>query len=185
MNKDKIDKIAAKIEKMVEEQKKVLRNELEPAFREVFDDYFAKHPEVEAIKFRAYTPYFNDGDTCTFSVGEADLKFNTPIDNEDTEYVVVGKEPDLDRRNKPRTDSKGNVLMRDKKEPRKITVQLEVDHWYDCYELDDANGEKYSLDEINSLLDQSENMIELVYGDHVEVTISRAGIESEEYVDHD
>lgn len=29
---------------------------------------FEKHPEVKSVQWRQYTPYFNDGDACTFSV---------------------------------------------------------------------------------------------------------------------
>jgi hypothetical protein len=30
--------------------------------------FLAGHPEVESIRWRQYTPYFNDGDACEFSV---------------------------------------------------------------------------------------------------------------------
>ncbi len=42
------------------------QNLLEAAFTE----YFAKYPEVEALTWTQYTPYFNDGDSCEFSVGD-------------------------------------------------------------------------------------------------------------------
>lgn len=33
------------------------------------------HPNVEAVRWEQYTPYFNDGDVCEFSVGEPEYKF--------------------------------------------------------------------------------------------------------------
>lgn len=33
-----------------------------------FTEFFNQHPEVHALKWHQYTPYFNDGDTCEFSV---------------------------------------------------------------------------------------------------------------------
>lgn len=35
-------------------------------FNEVAKEIFAKYPELEEISWRQYTPYFNDGDVCTF-----------------------------------------------------------------------------------------------------------------------
>lgn len=36
--------------------------------RELFLAFFADSPEVKAVKWTQYTPHFNDGDACTFSV---------------------------------------------------------------------------------------------------------------------
>ena len=35
---------------------------------ESFKEFFVKHPEVKAIQWSQYTPYFNDGEECRFSV---------------------------------------------------------------------------------------------------------------------
>lgn len=42
-------------------------------FLSVVDDILAV-PEVEAIRWRQYTPYFNDGDPCEFSVHDIEVK---------------------------------------------------------------------------------------------------------------
>lgn len=36
---------------------------------------FNKHPELIAVRWTQYTPYFNDGDACEFSVHEPQFKF--------------------------------------------------------------------------------------------------------------
>jgi hypothetical protein len=54
-------------------------SELEPLMRAVLDD-----PTMKAFGWAQYTPYFNDGDSCTFSVGE--LWFLT-VDDPDVEDV--------------------------------------------------------------------------------------------------
>ena len=41
------------------------RSELEHALRDVLD-----LPMISAVRWRQYTPYFNDGDACVFGVGE-------------------------------------------------------------------------------------------------------------------
>jgi hypothetical protein len=32
--------------------------------------FLQEHPEIEALKWAQYTPYFNDGEPCEFSVGD-------------------------------------------------------------------------------------------------------------------
>jgi hypothetical protein len=39
------------------------------------DEIFAAHPEIKGIRWKQYTPYFNDGDPCEFSVREALVSF--------------------------------------------------------------------------------------------------------------
>lgn len=54
----------------------------------VFTEFFAENPEVHAIKWSQYTPYFNDGDICEFGVN--DFYFQptdeTARENEDSDY---------------------------------------------------------------------------------------------------
>lgn len=54
-----------KLAKMQEEMQTVLKD----AFKEIFE----KAPHLAAITWTQYTPYFNDGDECTFSVHDAYL----------------------------------------------------------------------------------------------------------------
>lgn len=54
------------------------RAELEGALRAVL-----AFPEVEALRWYQYTPYFNDGDPCVFSVGGAYWKFTGEAEEED------------------------------------------------------------------------------------------------------
>lgn len=41
---------------------------------EKLDTLFA-FPEVEAVRWEQYTPYFNDGDVCVFNIHDAYIKF--------------------------------------------------------------------------------------------------------------
>jgi predicted SnoaL-like aldol condensation-catalyzing enzyme len=40
------------------------------ALAQLFKEFFEAAPEVDAVKWTQYTPHFNDGDACTFSVHE-------------------------------------------------------------------------------------------------------------------
>jgi hypothetical protein len=78
-----------------------LTNELESfkekakaALSETFHTFFTEFPEVSHVHWTQYTPHFNDGDPCTFSVhdvfthltNEGRLSFGLdPIDEDDDE----------------------------------------------------------------------------------------------------
>ena len=60
------------------------------------DEIFAKFPDVTGIRWRQYTPYFNDGDPCEFAVHEAEVKLSagTGGDEDDGwEYSLPDKHP--------------------------------------------------------------------------------------------
>jgi len=60
--KELTDKIVALKKEMQEEGKVVLK--------ESFKEFFDKYPAIHCVTWTQYTPYFNDGDECTFSVGD-------------------------------------------------------------------------------------------------------------------
>jgi hypothetical protein len=54
------------------------------ALKGVFKEFFEAHPTCQAVKWRQYTPYFNDGEPCEFLVHDFSLKMDdTPEDAED------------------------------------------------------------------------------------------------------
>jgi hypothetical protein len=56
------------IRKMRSELAEKIQKEGKALLAEEFRKFFDAHPEVEAIRWEQYTPYFNDGDACVFSV---------------------------------------------------------------------------------------------------------------------
>lgn len=48
-------------------------------------DALVELKEVDSVRWEQYTPYFNDGDPCYFSVGEARVKFAEYDEGEDDE----------------------------------------------------------------------------------------------------
>lgn len=60
-------------------QQAELIEKFKPNFQKLFVPFLESHPEIKAISFTAYTPYFNDGDTCEYGVGELTL---IPADEE-------------------------------------------------------------------------------------------------------
>ena len=60
-------------------QQAELIEKFKPNFQKLFVPFLESHLEIKAISFTAYTPYFNDGDTCEYGVGELAL---IPADEE-------------------------------------------------------------------------------------------------------
>lgn len=78
-------------------KKKAFQEELvasgKEALKQEFKKTFDAHPELLAIKWRQYTPYFNDGEPCTFRVGEFEMKLaTTPEDGSESDYEEEGFE---------------------------------------------------------------------------------------------
>jgi len=42
----------------------------------VLTPLFEQYPQVLSVRWRQYTPYFNDGDPCRFRVGDCHFKFH-------------------------------------------------------------------------------------------------------------
>jgi hypothetical protein len=67
----------SKLNELIEAQKtfKAKIEELgKAAIAEELQALFAKHENLEAVRWNQYTPYFNDGDACTFGVGDVTYK---------------------------------------------------------------------------------------------------------------
>ena len=60
-----------KLEQMIktfEEKRNAFREEAKGVFKEYCKEFFVENPEVKTIVFAAYTPYWNDGETCEYGV---------------------------------------------------------------------------------------------------------------------
>lgn len=61
-----IDAVVAKVNEM----RDIIRANSREALTGMFVSAFEKFPNIEAFKWNQYTPYFNDGDACTFGVAD-------------------------------------------------------------------------------------------------------------------
>jgi len=64
----------AELQKMKDDYKARVKSEGEAIVKEAFAEFFKAHPEIEAIRWRQYTPYFNDGDACAFNVHDGYIR---------------------------------------------------------------------------------------------------------------
>jgi len=127
--------------------------------KKVFAEFFEKNPEVHAVGWRQYTPYFNDGDPCVFRCNAA---YAWATNTKDTGNVNYGEyEGDEE-----------NVWVSD------------ADYGDFNEELIPDHVEK-ALDELRRFLGKvSDDVYLSMFEDHVKVTATRDGFDVEEY-DHD
>lgn len=55
--------------------RKRMQDEGKAALSEALQELFVEHPKLISIRWLQYTPYFNDGETCEFSVNNPYIKF--------------------------------------------------------------------------------------------------------------
>lgn len=159
------DKFAVLREK--QEEIKKLKKEMLEASNKIFTDLtktiFEDHPKVESFGWNQFTPYFNDGDTCYFSVN--------------TDYIQINGESvdESDWINETKITNYG-TWNREKREYEGRTEVPNLD--YDP-ELAKAT------DEIREFLRNFDNDFFLSqFGDHAEITITAEGVSVDEY-EHD
>lgn len=138
---DSLKQIADDFEQQRQAFLEKAKAQLQPALLDVFN----KHPEIVAFGWTQYTPYFNDGDTCEFSVGDLYVTKDAEVAEEDSLW-----------------------------------------DWDGVYRT--MGG--YSEDEIKTLtslekiLSSNEELLQVAFGDHVQVIVTPLGVDVEEY-DHD
>jgi hypothetical protein len=135
--------------------------ELQPLIRAVLDD-----PEIAAFGWHQYTPYFNDGDTCTFNTYEPWFRFTDDPDpdaDDDVEFDSYEHTIDSHPRLRAREWNGGKYID--------LELSAEQRARYDrCRALSSAI-DGGAFDDV--LLD--------AFGDHAEITVRRDGIRVDFY----
>lgn len=129
------------------------------ALSDSLSEFLNKYADVKCVKWTQYSPHFNDGDPCTFSVNEPELFFN---DNEGAE------EEDEDDENEGYSSWRlGYCKEKNQENSSKITDEMIKD-----------------FDILSKLICDNEDVCESVFGDGYEITATKEGITAKEY-DHD
>lgn len=128
--------------------------------QEMAKDIFDAFPCVRAIQWTQYTPYFNDGDPCYFSVNEARIALNKDF----MESLQASEKQCLYEYH----DDFMEFSCRLTDHQNTPTAQV-------LKKINEALGDFQGV-----LNDLSEAMQE-TFGDHQQITITRDGIEAEEY----
>jgi hypothetical protein len=174
MNKLELDKLIDEYNEKKRELQKLISEKGKDLHQKEFDVFFEEYPEVEKIVWTQYTPYFNDGDPCVFRVGE--LAFTLENDKNESEYIGEGSILRL-----------GSYV-----ESAALRGQSWALDYQKVYETNcELVGGKERLaeisekeSEISRMIDSLEEWLEVIYGDHVQVTVTKNGTNIEEY-EHD
>jgi len=87
------------IRKMGDAYRTAMREKGKQAVSEELAGLFAAHPELKAIRWKQYTPYFNDGDECVFGLREVYYRVEgTPKDAGDYEDGYLSPSWDAKKR---------------------------------------------------------------------------------------
>lgn len=142
-------------------------------------DLFAAHPIVSGITWEQLTPYFNDGDVCTFRVNEPRLHVAAP---------TLKTDPETDRYLSEFPKKEIGVKI-----PRKTakTYSFQLDYDYRWDPNPDYTPEHAAAEEAFSSFWETidEEFLESGFGDHKRITVTRSDaglvITVDDYIDHD
>lgn len=155
-----------KINTEFQNQKTQACEKFKAAFEAFMKDFFKLVPQVKQVHWDQYTPYFNDGDTCTFSVNEP--YFSNYLHNSD--------EDDYDE------DEEDEDTEKEDKYEWGITTWEIRDQEYTTYGLNEE--QKNLLVFVNDMIYGNEDFFYEMYGDHQQIIITEKGIEND-YYEHD
>lgn len=149
-------------DKLIAEQRELQKKfqaTAQELFKETTKELFKMNPNVTGIVWTQYTPFFNDGDTCEFSVNEPSFT-NAP----DPESVHWG-EYDGDEE----TAADGSEIF-----------------VWEGWGSAPASLNKESCEAFARMIQSSEmeDVMKAMFDDHVKVTATREGFSVDEY-DHD
>lgn len=170
-----MSQLQSAFEQLINDQKELQRkfqDQAQGLFKEITKEFFEKNPGITGVVWTQYTPYFNDGDTCEFSVGDPTFT-NAPVD--ELNEVRWG-EYEGETENVWACENVGYVLDSDRP------------YYAETANLIRAAG---GVDPVSCTLfakaigsGEMEAVMEAMFGDHVKVIATRDGFDVEEY-DHD
>lgn len=172
-----MSELQQKYEKLIADQRELQRQFQEQAqalFKETTTEFFNLNPGINAVKWQQMIPYWNDGETCEFSVHTPAFTNATGEDLTDVEFYG---EYEGDNPNVWATSNINTTLTsgRDyyEEDRKKILAGPAID--------------VTSCGLFSSMIQRSEfkPIMENMFGAHARITITRDGIDVEEYEDHD
>jgi hypothetical protein len=158
------------------------------AIKKFFDEFFVKFPNVGAVQWEQYTPFWNDGESCTFSRGEFKVAPLSYDDNKEDDVAAIedaqaaAKEPQVEQAEEEDEEDTDEWTFLDSYE-----IQEEVDREASENDPDVAHPEELlaALDYLEEQTNDTEEEFQESFGDHAQVTASRKGISVAAYEDHE
>jgi len=170
-----MSKLQSTFEQLISDQAELHRKFQEQAqalFKEITKEFFDKNPGITGVVWTQYTPYFNDGDTCEFRVGDPTFT-NAPID--ELSSISYG-EYDGDTEGVWAAENISYVLTSDRDWYKEDAALIRASGGVDVESCDLFNKAVCS--------GEMEDIMKAMFGDHAKVIATRDGFEVEEF-DHE
>jgi hypothetical protein len=174
-----LETIKEKLQELETKRKETLK-EIQKDFPGLFTELFAKSERINSFSWNQYTPYFNDGDECIFSVN--------------TDYPDVNGE-NIDYLKWTNPGTYGTITEENLQLHNEFNASPNGHSWYigrkvgenGYFPNPDFDEKEFKIvEEFSEILDMiPEEFLRELFGDHVEVTLHRNGtIETTRY-DHE
>lgn len=155
-----------------EQMKRQFQTQAQELFKELAKEFWDKNPGLTAVKWTQYTPYFNDGETCEFGVNDV-IFTNAP----DDELENVSPWGDYEGENEDvfAASNIGYIMNSDRDwHKRERDALMKIGDKIDAA----------SCDEFSRAVTHLEDVMLAMFGDHVQVTMTRDGFDVDEH-NHD
>ncbi len=161
MSIEKLKTIANELEAAQQKVRDFAATEGKTAIGAAFQNFFELATCVTKVVWRQYTPYFNDGDSCEFGVHEPEVFVKS--DDQSARYLN-------DEMEHWHTVSPGSSYWTSDRVDESNAKLLER---YGSREAVDAFWEVWS--------NLPSDLLEAVFGDHVQITVTREDVQVESY----
>lgn len=166
---------ANQLQQEIESLKVRYQESMKQKFNEITKSFFNECPEVKALVWSQYTPYFNDGEACVFSINEvyaivAGFDPDELLDPYEYEYGEDGAETLTYGKDLEDTLARFSNYSWGVDKVKKITEQ---ESKYPGY------FEKAGR--MISLINENEELMETMFGDHAAVYLMKDRVIVEEY----
>lgn len=180
MSFENINNLIAEKNAKLDELKSLYHEGLKVLAKDLFKEFFALNPSIEAILWHQYTPYFNDGETCTFDVHQpVFITKNFDPDDISSPCAYEGEEEygsftaDLIDYRKYATQEGHKEYW----EKRVIEMEASIEG------IESIDWDSVSA--MNDFIQKNDDIMEEMFGDHSVVAVTRDQIIVEEYTSHD
>lgn len=169
-----METLQARFDALIAEQQALrakFQTEAQAMFKDTMKEFFDKNPGITALKWTQYTPYFNDGDACEFRVNEV---YFTNASPEELENV----------NNYGEYEGEDETVWVVSNMKYALTSKY---HAEDAAKILAAGGvDEDSCNLIDKMISSSEmeDIMQEMFGDHVQVTATRDGFDLNDY-EHD
>ena len=126
---------------------------------------------IKAVRWSQYTPGFNDGDVCEFSVNELEVQFNASVLKK---YKTEEGKEELNENEEASEEGWVDSYHMEKfiKSKMDIFNPTEIGQLHDQYE---------ALNRLHGTLSDMSGELQDRWGDNIQITLTKKGIETEDY----